>query len=147
VLVRGALVLIAAAAIVFGVTRLRDADACSDAKNAAIAVALGHAPPGGPQPIADKVVAHCRDSSDLAAAGGALARAGDVAVAEGLARRAVSRDPRGYLGWASLAIVLQRRHEPAASRAAARRALALNPRYAAAQQLAGPARGGAPSGP
>jgi hypothetical protein len=147
VLLRGILIVIAAAAIVFGATRLHDADACNDAKNAAIAVALGHPPPGGPQPLADKVADHCRDSRDLAAAGGALARAGDLTVAERLAHQAVARDPRDYLGWVSLAIVLQRRHETAASRAAARRALALNPRYAAAQQLAAPAGAAAPSGP
>ena len=146
-LVRGAFVLIAAAIIVFGATRLHDTTACTDAKNAAIAAALGHRPPGGPQPLANRVADHCRDSRDLAAAGGALVRAGDLTVAEGLARKAVARDPRGYLGWASLAAVLQRRNMLAASRAAARQSLALNPRYAAARQLAAPAGAGAPSGP
>jgi len=147
VLVRGVLVVIAAAAIVFGVTRLHDADACKDAKAAGIAVALGHGSAAGGGPLADKVADHCRDSSDLAAASGALARGGDLAAAERLARRAVARDPENYLGWVSLAIVLQRSHEAAASRAAARRALALNPRYAAAQQLASPARGVGAAGP
>jgi Tfp pilus assembly protein PilF len=147
VLVRGAPVLLAAAAIVFGVTRLQDTNACEQAKAGAIAVALGHAPGATPASLAQEAADHCRDSSDLAATSAALARGGDVAIARRLARRAVARDPRGYLNWVSLAVVLQRAHEPAASRAAARRALALNPRYAAAQQLASPARGGGAAGP
>lgn len=146
-LVRGVLVLIAAAAIVFGATRLHDTDACNDARREGFHVALGHGVPGEADALARKVADHCRGGSDLAATGVALARAGAVAPAERLARQAVRRDPRDYLGWISLAIVLQRRHHPAASRAAARRALALNPRYAAARQLASPAGAGAPAGP
>jgi Flp pilus assembly protein TadD len=147
VLVRGVLVLIAAAAIVFGVTRLQDTNACNDAKREGFQIALGRGVPGTADALARKVADHCRGGSDLAATGVALARAGAVAPAERLAREAVRRDPRDYLGWVSLAIVLQRRNEPAASRAAARRALALNPRYAAAQQLAAPSGAGARAGP
>jgi len=147
VLVRGALVLIAAAVIAFGATRLHEVDNCHDAKNAAIAVGLGHHPPGGAAQLSTKIVDNCRDSNDVAAAGAAIARDGDLAAAERLTRTAVSRDPHAYLAWTALAIVLKRRNEPAASRAAARRAVALNPRYAAARQLAAPAGAGAPSGP
>jgi Flp pilus assembly protein TadD len=147
VLLRGVLVLISAAAIVFGVTRLQDTNACNDAKREGFQIALGRGVPATADALARKVAAHCRGGSDLAATGVALARSGAVAPAERLAREAVRREPRDYLGWVSLAIVLQRRKEPAASRAAARRALALNPRYAAAQQLASPSGAGAPAGP
>jgi hypothetical protein len=147
VLVRGAIVLLAAAAIVFGATRLHEANACRRAKAAGIAIALGHAPGAGAAPLARKAADNCRDSGDLAATSAVLARAGDLSIAERLARKAVARDPRSYLGWVSLAIVLQDRHEAAASRAAARRAVALNPRYAAARQLASPAPGGGGAGP
>jgi hypothetical protein len=145
-LVRGALVVLAVAVVVFGVKRLHQANACRDAKNAAIAVGLGHAPPGGADRLATKVIDNCRDSSDLAAAAAVIARGGHRAVAERLSRRAVARDPSNYLDWVALSIVLQR-DQPAASRAAARRAVALNPRYAAAQQLASPAPGASSSGP
>jgi len=147
VLVRAALVVAAAAVIVFGATRLHKVDICHDAKNAALAVGLGHPPPGGAAQLSTKIVDNCRDSSDVAAAGAAISRGGDLAVAEHLTRTAVSRDPSAYVAWTALAIVLTRRNKPAASRAAARRAVALNPRYAAARQLAAPARAVAPSGP
>src|SRR6478672_9269643 len=75
-LVRGALVVLAVAVVVFGVKRLHQANACRDAKNAAIAVGLGHAPPGGADRLATKVIDNCRDSSDLAAAAAVIARGG-----------------------------------------------------------------------
>ena len=103
-LVRGLLVLTAAAAIVFGATRLHDTNACNDAKREAFQVALGRGVPGGADALARSVADHCRGGSDLAATGVALARAGAVAPAERLAREAVHRDPRDYLGWVSLAI-------------------------------------------
>jgi hypothetical protein len=147
VLVRGGLVLIAAAAVVFGFARLNDVRACDHARSEGFALALGHRVPGGPDALARDVSDHCRGGSDLSATSVALARSGALAPAERLAREAIRRDPRGYQGWIALAIVRQRQHLPAASQGAARRALALNPRYAAARQLASPAVGGAPVGP
>jgi Flp pilus assembly protein TadD len=148
VLLRGTLVLIAAAAIVFGVTRLHGTDACDDAKRAGFAfAAIGHGPAGSAERLATKVADNCRDTGDLAATSSVLVQAGALAPAERMARTAVARDPRGYLGWISLAIVLQRRREPRASRAAARRALALNPRSAAVRELASPRGAGVRAGP
>jgi hypothetical protein len=147
VLVRGALVLTAIAAVVFGVTRLSDTDACNHAKSQGFSAALGKPVPGGPQGLARRVTDNCRGGSDLSATAVALARGGALAQADRLAREAIRRDPRGYQGWISLAIVRQDQHRPAAQRQAALRALALNPRYAAARQLASPARAGAASGP
>jgi hypothetical protein len=116
VLVRGALLLIAAAAIVFGATRLGDASACEHARQQGFAAALGKPVPGGPDELAREVAGHCRGGAD-------------------------------YQGWVALAIVAQHEHHPVAQRAAARRALALNPRYGAAQQLLSPAPGGGAAGP
>jgi hypothetical protein len=147
VLARGVIVLIAIAAVVFGVTRLHDANVCNDAKSQGFAAALGKPVPGGPDGLARRVTDHCRGGSDLSATAVALARGGALTQADGLAREAIRRDPRGYQGWVALAIVRQDQHRPAAQRQAALRALALNPRYGAARQLASPARAGATSGP
>jgi hypothetical protein len=147
VLVRGGVILIAVAAIAFGLHRLGDVRACQHARSEGFAASLGQRVPGGADRLARDVIAHCRGGSDLSATSVALARTGALDTAGRLAREAIRRDPRDYLGWVALAIVLQRRHEPASSRQAARRALALNLRYAAAQQLASQGRAGAPAGP
>jgi hypothetical protein len=146
VLVRGGLVLIAAAVVVFGFARLSDVRACDRAKDEGFAAALGHRVSDGPEALARDVTDHCRGGADLAATSVALARGGSLAPAERLAREAIRRDPRDYQGWIAMAIVRQRRHQPAEQQQAARRALALNPRYAAARQLASSA-GGAATGP
>jgi hypothetical protein len=146
VLVRGGVILIAAAAIVFGLHRLGDVRACQHARAEGFAASLGRPVPGGPDRLARDVIAHCRGGSDLSATSVALARSGALGTAGRLAREAIRRDPRDYLGWVALAIVLQR-DDPVASRRAARRALVLNPRYAAAQQLASQRPAGAPAGP
>jgi hypothetical protein len=138
VLVRAALILIAAAAVVFGATRLHDVRACNSAKDRGFAAALGHPVAGGAQQLARDVADHCRGGADLSATSVALARGGALAPASRLAPEAIRRDPRDYQGWVALAIVLQHEGHPLAQRAAARRAVALNPRYAAAQQLAQP---------
>lgn len=137
-LVRGVLLLVAAAAIVFGATRLSDASACDHAKQLGFAAALGHPVPGGPARLANDVIDHCRGGAALSATSVALARGGALGTAARLAHEAIRRDPRDYQGWVALAIVLQRQGHPLAQRAAARRAVALNPRYGAAQQLAQP---------
>jgi hypothetical protein len=147
VLVRAGLVVIAAAAVVFGFTRLSDVRACDRAKNDGFAAALGRRVPGGPDGLARRVSDHCSGGSDLAATSVALARGGAVVPAERLAGEAIRRDPRDYQGWVALAIVRQRQRLPAAQRRAALRALALNPRYAAARQLASPGSAAVPAGP
>jgi hypothetical protein len=136
VLVRGVLILIAAAVVVFGIARLNDVRACDDAKDRGFAAALGHGVPGGAEALARDVREHCRGSSDLAATSVALARAGELAPAARLADEAIARGPRDYQAWIALAIVRQREHRTTDQQQAARRALALNPRYAAARQLA-----------
>jgi hypothetical protein len=142
------MLLIAAAAIVFGATRLSDASACEHAKDRGFAAALGRPVAGGPDKLARDVSDHCRGGSALSATSAVLSNRGALVAAERLAREAIARDPRDYQGWVALAIVAQREHHPAQQRAAARRALALNPRYGAALQLLGPAHGGgAPAGP
>jgi len=147
VFVRGVLILIAAAAVVLGVTRLGDANDCDAAKDQGFAAALGKPVPGGPEGLARRVTAHCRGGGDLSATAVALARGGELAPAARLVREAIRRDPRDYQGWVALAIVRQDQHQPGAQRRAALRALALNPRYAAARRLASPAPVAAPAGP
>jgi hypothetical protein len=146
-LLRVPLLVLCAAAIVFGVARLSDTNACDDAKSQGFAAALGHPVPGGPEGLARRVTDNCRGGADLSATAVALARGGELQQAERLARGAIRRDPRDYQGWISLAIVMQRSHRPAEQRRAALRALGLNPRYAAARQLAKPARAAGASGP
>lgn len=146
-LVRGALLLVAAAAIVFGATRLGDARACEHARQQGFAAALGKPVPGGPDELAREVAGHCRGGAALSATSAVLARRGALAAAAGLAHEAIRRDPRDYQGWVALAIVAQHEHRLAEQRAAARHALALNPRYGAAQQLLSPVPGGGAAGP
>jgi Tfp pilus assembly protein PilF len=147
VLVRGVLVLIAAAAIVFGATRLHDVRACASAKREGFALALGKRVSVSASQLTRDVRDHCRASADLSATSVALARSGALAPAAQLAHAAIRRDPRGYLGWVALAIVLQHEHRPLAQRAAARRAVALNPRYGPAQELASGAPAAGAAGP
>lgn len=146
-LLRGAIVLVSALAIAFGATRLHDERACNSAGERAFALAVGKHPTGGAQSVARDVTAHCDGGIELSAASAVLANAGALRTAQGLAREAVRRDPRDFRGWVALAIVAQRAHHPLAQRAAARRALALNPRYGPAQLLASGARAGAGAGP
>jgi len=146
-ILRVTLIAVCAAAVVFGATRLHDVRACNHARGVSFAATLGRPVPGGPQRLARDAIEHCRGGTDLAAIGAALAQDGAVVPAQRLAQEAVRRDPRDYQGWVTLAIVAQRERRPAAQRAAALRALALNPRYAAARQLASSARGGGGAGP
>jgi Flp pilus assembly protein TadD len=137
-LLRISLIAACVAAVVFGATRLHDVRACDSAKDRGFAAALGKPVAGGAQALARDVADHCRGGADLSATSVALARGGALGPAGRLAREAIRRDPRDYQGWVALAIVLQREGHPQAQRAAARRAVVLNPRYAAAQQLARP---------
>ena len=146
-LLRGAIVLVSALAVAFGATRLHDERACNGARERGFAMALGQRAPGEAQAIARDVSAHCKGGTDLSAASAVLANAGALPAAQRLAREAVRRDPRDFRGWVALAIVAQHAHHPLAQRAAARRALVLNPRYGPAQVLASGARAGAGAGP
>ena len=137
-LIRLAMLALCAVAVVFGATRLHDVRACSSAKQRGFALALGHRVATSPQQLARDVADHCRGGADLSATSAALARSGQLGPAALLAHEAIRRDPRDYQGWVALAIVFQHEHRTQAQRAAARRAVALNPRYAAAQQLAQP---------
>lgn len=137
-LLRVPLIALCAAAVVFGATRLHDVRACNSAKQRGFALALGHRVATTPQQLARDVEDHCRGGADLSATSAALARSGRLGPAAQLAHEAIRRDPRDYQGWVALAIVRQHEGRPLAQRAAARRAVALNPRYAAAQQLAQP---------
>ena len=126
-LVRGALVVIAAAAIAFGLSRLRDEHRCASAR-VAITDALFHRrlPAGGLGPQQRRLIDNCRDRSVLASVSVVETAAGLRAPATALARRIVRDEPRNVRGWAVLAQALER-SDPRGAAAARARVRALDP--------------------
>jgi len=127
--IRVLVLLVAAGAIVLGVSRLEATDACTSASQHAFAIALG-APAGDVLATVHEVAAECRGATALATAVSALRRAGRSAVAITVAREAVAREPDNFATWVSLWLA-ETSIDPAAAAQAKARAHALDPRYAA----------------
>jgi Flp pilus assembly protein TadD len=132
-LIRGLLLGVAAAAIVFGIAGLRQTDHCDDAKHA-IDVVIYERSLGvrdqQPSELASKqrrLVAECRDRTELARYATLEGTVGLSALAASLARTVTRLEPENRFGWLALALVLNR-VQPAAADAARRRAHALDPR-------------------
>ena len=113
--VRLAIVALAAAAIVFLGSRLRDHDRC-DAAVAAVATHVG------------TLASNCRDPDVVAGAAAQLLAAGKREDGLRLARESVRREPASFIGWVALGLAL-RDQDPAGSRRALARAKELNPRW------------------
>jgi len=123
------LLLIAAGAIVLGVTRLHHTDECSSASSAAFRIALG-GDPADVAAVAHTIAAQCRGASSLAVAVSALRKAGRATAAVAVAEQAVHREPDNFATWVSLWLA-EGPVNPTAANAARARAHELNPRYAA----------------
>lgn len=115
VVVRLAIVLVAAAAVVLLGSRLRDHDRCDSAR-AAVAAHV------------DALASSCRDPDVVAGASAQLLTAGKRADGLWLARESVRREPASFIGWVALGLALRDR-DPAGSRRALVRAKELNPRW------------------
>jgi hypothetical protein len=115
VVVRLAIVVVAAAAIVLLGSRLRDHDRCDSALEA-VATHVG------------ALTSSCRDPDTVAGASAQLLTAGKRADGLALARESVRREPASFIGWVALGLALRDR-DPAGSRQALARAKALNPRW------------------
>jgi hypothetical protein len=115
VVVRIAIVAVAAAAIVLLGSRLRDHDRCDSAR-AAVATHVA------------QLSSSCRDPDVIAGASAALLTAGKGDDGLRLARESVRREPDSFIGWVALGFALRER-DPAGSRRALARAKALNPRW------------------
>jgi hypothetical protein len=115
VLVRIAIVVVAAGAIVLLGSRLRDHERCDTAR-AAVATHVG------------ELTASCRDPDLVAGASAALITAGRRDDGLRLARESVRREPDSFIGWVALGFALRDR-DPAGSRRALARAKHLNPRW------------------
>jgi hypothetical protein len=115
VVVRFAIVLLAAAAIVFLGSRLRDHGRCDSARTA-VATHVG------------VLASSCRDPDVVAGASAQLLAAGKRDAGLRLARESVRREPASFIGWVALGLALRDR-DPAGSRRALARAKALNPRW------------------
>lgn len=136
------MVLVAAAAIGFGVSRLRETDRCDQAKKA-IDVAIyqrtftkhgpGERALRAPQA---RLVASCRDRTELARYAALEGTVGLTGLAASLAREVTRLEPRNRFGWLALALVLDR-VDPAGAAAARRRGHALDPRGIALPSASG----------
>jgi hypothetical protein len=115
VVVRLAIVLVAAAAIVLLGSRLRDHGRCDSARTA-VATHVG------------VLASSCRDPDVVAGASAQLLAAGKRDAGLRLARESVRREPASFIGWVGLGLALRDR-DPAGSRRALARAKALNPRW------------------
>ena len=115
VVVRLAIVLVAAAAVVLLGSRLRDHDRCDSARAAVVA-------------HVDALASSCRDPDIVAGASAQLLTAGKRADGLRLARESVRREPASFIGWVALGLALRDR-DPAGSRRALARAKELNPRW------------------
>jgi hypothetical protein len=115
VVVRIAIVAVAAAAIVLLGSRLRDHDRCESAR-AAVATHIA------------QLQSSCRDPDVIAGASAALLTAGRADDGLRLARESVRREPDSFIGWVALGFALRER-DPAGSRLALARAKELNPRW------------------
>jgi hypothetical protein len=115
VVVRVAIVLVAAAAVVLLGSRLRDHDRC----HSAVAAVAAHV---------DALASSCRDPDVVAGASAQLLAAGKRADGLRLARESVRREPASFIGWVALGLAMRDR-DPAGSRRALARAKELNPRW------------------
>ena len=115
VVLRIALVVLAAAAIGVLATRLRDHDRCAAAQAAV-------------PPRVGELAASCRDPDVLAGVSPTLLVAGRPDQALSLARESVRRAPDSFIAWVALGFALRDR-DPAGSRRALARAKELNPRW------------------
>jgi len=115
VVVRLAIVLVAAAAIVLLGSRLREHGRCDSARTA-VATHVG------------VLASSCRDPDVVAGASAQLLAAGKRDAGLRLARESVRREPASFIGWVGLGLALRDR-DPAGSRRALARAKALNPRW------------------
>ena len=114
-ILRIAIVVVAAAVIVLLGSRLRDHDRCDSAR-AAVAAHVG------------ALASSCRDPDVVAGASAQLLTAGKRDDGLRLARESVRREPASFIGWVALGLALRDR-DPAGSRRALARAKALNPRW------------------
>lgn len=127
---RIALVAACVAAVVFGFSRLHDADACEGARQSIISALFHHREPaGGLARQQRRLVDSCRDGSVLAFVSTVETTAGHHGFATALARKVTRDEPRNRVGWVALAQALQG-SDPRGSAAAAARAKSLDPRGA-----------------
>ena len=115
VVVRVAIVVVAAAVIVLLGSRLREHGRCDSARTA-VATHVG------------VLASSCRDPDVVAGASAQLLAAGKRDAGLRLARESVRREPASFIGWVGLGLALRDR-DPAGSRRALARAKALNPRW------------------
>lgn len=133
-LVRAGVLVVAAVAVAFGIAGLRQTHRCDAAKHRLDVViyqrAVGVRNAGQAGRVADaqrRMVAACRDRTELARYATLEGTVGLTASATALARRVTALEPRNRFGWLALALVLEPDH-PLAAAAARRRAHALDPR-------------------
>jgi hypothetical protein len=132
-MLRVALVLCAAAAIGVGISGLRQTHRCGQAKQAIDAVVFQrtlHRAAPDPHELAAaqaRLVADCRDRTEIARYATVEGTVGLTQPATSLARTVTRLEPDNRFGWLALALVLGGDH-PLAAAAARRRAHALDPR-------------------
>src|SRR3954454_14502071 len=120
-LLRAALIALSAAAIAFGVVRLRGADTCESTRSAMVSALFHHRQPaGGLANQQRRLVAHCRGRSVLAFVSTVETTAAYRALATSLARKVTRDEPRNRIGWVALAQALQRSDPRGAAGAVAR---------------------------
>ena len=136
-LVRLAVVVVAAALVVVLSLRLGDHVACDDARRAVFGATTGQTPRADVPRHVRAIAERCRGSEALVAAAGALRTAGDESAATRLARAATRRESESFSAWRALASLAQ----GVEAKDARRRATDRNPRWVQAR-----APGAAPPG-
>jgi predicted Zn-dependent protease len=124
---RIALVLVACAAVAFGISRTRQDHRCQDARQAIVTALFHHRlPEGGLAFQQRRLLGNCRDGSLLAHVSTIETTGGQRASAIALARRVTRDEPRNRVGWIALAQALAA-GDPARAAAARERARMLDP--------------------
>jgi hypothetical protein len=127
VVLRVGLIIVCAAAIVFGAVRLHQDDSCEHTRTALLS-ALFHrtTPAGGFAHQERRLIDTCRDRDVLTAVAVVEQRLGSPSRAAALARVVVTDEPRNARGWAVLAQAVAH-DDPRAAAAARARLRALAP--------------------
>lgn len=127
-LLRAALVVVCAGAIVFGATRLHQVDSCEHTRTTVLSALFHRKVPAGGFPAQQRrLVDMCRDRNVLAQVAVVETSFGQSGRAAVLARQLVRDEPRNVRGWGALAQALART-DPRGAAAARARLRALDPR-------------------
>lgn len=127
-LVRIALVLIAAFAIAVLVSWQRDEDRCTDTISALFFDLRDERPGAELDAGVQRTIDDCHGGLRLIGPAAVLFEQGDSPRAETVIREAIRREPDSFSAWSALAAIV-RESDPAESRRAAARASELNPRH------------------